>query len=165
MFCQIIREELDKLKGREIEKDIDVQIELPVSAYIPGSFIGNENDRINIYRILGNADGLEEIDKIKKELVQRCKDLPPVVNNLINISKIKYLMKKSGIEKITFHENRGIYLKKVNMSTGGAREMNTKNSHLSYETANKTVIMKKIDKNINLDLVLNNLNGIISFMQ
>ncbi len=164
MFCQIIREEVDKLKGREVEEDIDVQIELPVSAYIPGSYIGNENERMNIYRILGNADGLDEIDKIKKELVDRHKDMPPVVDNLLNISKIKYLMKKSGIEKITFHENKGIYLKRINMDTGRAREMSVKNSNLLYEPANKTVIMKKIDKNINFDLVLNNLNDIICFM-
>jgi len=164
MFCQIIREEVDKLKGREVEEDIDVQIELPVSAYIPGSYIGNENERMNIYRILGNADGLDEIDKIKKELVDRHKDMPPVVDNLLNISKIKYLMKKSGIEKITFHENKGIYLKRINMDTGRASEMSVKNSNLLYESANKTVIMKKIDKNINLDLVLNDLNDIICFM-
>jgi len=73
-------------------------------------------------------------------------------------------MKKSGIEKITFHENKGIYLKRINMDTGRAREMSVKNSNLLYEPANKTVIMKKIDKNINFDLVLNNLNDIICFM-
>ncbi|MEA2016122.1 MAG: transcription-repair coupling factor [Actinomycetota bacterium] len=164
MYCQIIKEEIGKLKGMKIEEDIDVQIELPASAYIPKSYIGNESDRINIYKILGNAKSLDEIDKIKKEIVLKYGNIPAVIKNLINISKIKYLMKKSGIEKIAYLKSRGIYLKKVNMSLKKAGEMTGENSNLLYEPALKTVTIKNVDKNINLDLVLNNLNGIIKFM-
>ena len=35
LYCEIIREEIERLKGNEPQEDLNVQIELPVSAYIP----------------------------------------------------------------------------------------------------------------------------------
>ncbi|HEY4695937.1 MAG TPA: transcription-repair coupling factor [Candidatus Hydromicrobium sp.] len=164
MYCQIIKEEIEKLKGKKIEEDINVQIDLPVSAYIPKSYIESEKDRINIYKVLGNAESPGEIDEIKEKMDLRYKKAPPVVNNLVNIARIKYLLRKARIEKILFSAGKGIILKRVDMPQSKAREMNRRNSSLSYEPATKQIIIKKAGKNIDLDLVLNDLNDIISFI-
>ncbi len=164
MYCQIIKEEVEKLQGLEVEEDIDVQIDLPVSAYIPRSYIRNEKDRINVYKILGNAKSIDEIDKIKKEVISRYKDAPKVVDNLVNIAKIKYLLKKAGVEKLVFSDGVGIYLKKVYMTQAKAEKMAEENEDLSYEPILKRVVIKKAGENINLGLVLKKLNDIISFM-
>jgi len=141
-----------------------VQIDLPVSAYIPRSYIKNEKDRINIYRTLGDARSLEEIDKIKKDMIFRYKEIPCVVNNLVNIAKMKYLLKKVKIEKLVFQEGTGIYLKKVNLTADKAKKLNSKNKNIFYEPALKRVLIRKVDKDIDLDLVLDCLNDIISSM-
>jgi transcription-repair coupling factor (superfamily II helicase) len=164
MYCQIMKEEIEKLKGMKVEEDINVQIDLPVSAYIPRSYIKNEKDRINIYRTLGNARSLEEVDKIKKDMISRYKEVPYVVDNLVNIAKIKYLLKKAKIEKLVFLEGTGIYLKKVNLAAGKAKKLSSKNKNIFYEPALKRALIKKVDKDIDLDLVLDCLNDIISFM-
>ena len=164
MYCQIMKEEIEKLKGMKVEEDINVQIDLPVSAYIPRSYIKNEKDRINIYRTLGNARSLEEVDKIKKDMISRYKEVPYVVDNLVNIAKIKYLLKKAKIEKLVFLEGTGIYLKKVNLAADKAKKLSGKNKNIFYEPALKRVLIKKVDKDIDLDLVLDCLNDIISFM-
>ena len=165
MYCQIIKEEIGKLKGEKIDEDINVQIDLPVSAYIPKSYIESEKERINIYKTLGNAGSPDEIGAITEKMNLRYKKMPPVVNNLINIARIKYLLRKVKIEKILFSDRKGIILKKVDMPQSRAREMNIKNSNLLYEPASRQVFIKKAGKNINLDLVLDNLNDIISFIQ
>jgi transcription-repair coupling factor (superfamily II helicase) len=164
MYCQIIKEEIEKLKGEKIDEDINVQIDLPVSAYIPKSFIESEKERINIYKTLGSAESPDEINAIKEKMDLRYKKMPPVVNNLINIARIKYLLRKAKIEKILFSDRKGIILKKLDMTQSKAREMNIKNSNLLYEPVSRQIIIKKAGKNINLDLVLDDLNDIISFM-
>ncbi len=164
MYCQIIKEEIEKLKGIKVEEDINVQIDLPVSAYIPRNYIRSEKDRINIYKMLGNAKSLDEIDKVREQMISRYKKAPQVVDNLVNIAKIKYLLKKAKIEKLVFSGDSGVYLKKVNISRDKALGMTGENKNLLYEPAIKRVIIKKIDKNVNLDLVLDSLNDIISFM-
>ncbi len=165
MYCQIIKEEIEKLKGKKIEEDINVQIDLPVSAYIPRSYIESEKDRINIYKVLGNAESPGEIDQIKEKMDLRYKKAPPVVDNLVNIARIKYLLRKARIEKIIFSDGKGIILRKVDMSQNKAGDMNRKNRNLLYNPVSKQIIIKKVGKNINLDLVLSDLNDIISFMQ
>ncbi len=164
MYCQIIKEEIDKLKGEKIDEDINVQIDLPVSAYIPKSYIESEKERINIYKTLGSAESPDKIDEIKEKMNQRYKKMPSVVDNLVNIARIKYLLRKAKIEKIIFYDGKGIILKRVDMPQSKAREMNTKNSDLSYEPVSRQITIKKTGKNINLDLVLNDLNDIISFI-
>ena len=164
MYCQIVKEEIEKLKGKKIEEDINVQIDLPVSAYIPKSYIESERDRVNIYKVLGNAKSLSEIDQVRKNMNLRYKKAPLVVDNLVNIAKIKYLLRKARIEKFIFSREKGIYLKKVDMSQSRAREMNRKNKVLSYEPVLRQIIIKEVSKNIDLDLVLSSLNDIMSFI-
>jgi len=164
MYCQIIKEEIDKLRGEKIDEDINVQIDLPVSAFIPKSYIESEKERINIYKTLGSAESPDEIDSIIEKMNLRYKKMPPVVNNLINIARVKYLLRKAKIEKILFSDRKGIILKKVDMPQSRAREMNIKNSNLLYEPVSRQVIIKKTGKNFDLDLVLNDLNDIISFI-
>lgn len=163
MYCQIVNEEIEKLKGKKIEEDINIQIDLPVSAYIPRNYIENERDRINIYKVLGGAESLEDIEEIRKKMISRYKEAPPVVENLINIAKIKYLLKKVKIEKLIFSGRKGIILKKVIMNEKKAREINRKNKNLVYEQVPKQIVIKKVQRDIDLDLVLSYLNDIISF--
>jgi transcription-repair coupling factor (superfamily II helicase) len=163
MYCQIINEEIEKLKGNKIEEDINVQIDLPVSAYIPRNYIESERDRINIYKVLGNAESLEDIEGIMEKMISRYKKAPVVMENLINIAKIKYLLKKAKIEKLIFSDRKGIILKKVVIDEKKAGEINRKNKNLFYEPVPKQIVIKKVQRDIDLDLVLSNLNDIISF--
>ncbi|MEI7615789.1 MAG: transcription-repair coupling factor, partial [Actinomycetota bacterium] len=64
LYCEIIREEIEKLKGNEPKEDISVTIDLPVSAYIPKHYIKNENERIKIYKKIANADSVVEIEQL-----------------------------------------------------------------------------------------------------
>lgn len=164
MYCQIINEEINKLKGKKIEEDINIQIDLPVSAYIPRNYIKSERDRINIYKVLGNAGSLGDIEKIRKKMNSRYKKAPAVVENLINIAKIKCLLKKAKIEKLVFSGKKGIILKKVFIDERKAREINRNNKNLIYEQVPKQIVIKKVQKDIDLDLVLSNLNDIIGLM-
>jgi transcription-repair coupling factor (superfamily II helicase) len=164
MYCQIVNEEIERLKGKKIEEDINIQIDLPVSAYIPRNYIEDEKDRVNIYKVLGSAGSLKDVETIREKMISRYKEAPVVVENLINIAKIKYLLKRAKIEKLIFSHDTGIYFKKVNISHSKARELSIRNKYLLYEPVLKRVIMKKVNKNIDLDLVLSSLNDIISFM-
>jgi len=162
MYCQIMKEEIEKLKGNIIEEDLNIQIDLPVSAYIPRNYIKNEKDRINIYKMLGNADNIEKINTIRKNIEQRYGKIPFVVENLINIARIKYLMKKARIEKLVFIKSKGIVLEKVYIRRENAIKMNTRNKNLVYRPKDRQIVMKNFDKNIDLGLVLSNINDIIN---
>jgi len=164
MYCQIIKEEVEKLKGVEIEEDINVQIELPVSAYIPKSYIKNEKERVNIYKTLGSAKSEEDIKSIAISIADRYGNSPKPVKNLINIAIIKNMLKKAKIEKIIYNSRKGISLKKILMSSANAVKMTNKNPNLIYLPRSGEILIKNSAKNLDLDLVLNVLSDIIGFI-
>jgi transcription-repair coupling factor (superfamily II helicase) len=164
MYCQIIKEEVEKLKGIEIDEDINVHIELPVSAYIPKNYIKNEKERVNIYKALGSAKNEENIKSIASNIADRYGIVPKPVKNLINIAIIKNILKKAKIEKIIYNSSRGIYLKKILMSTENAARMSSENPNLAYLPRSGEILVKNSVKNIDLDLVLSTLSDIIGFI-
>ena len=98
MYCQIMREEVERLKGNVVDEDINIQIDLPMSAYIPKNYIRNERDRIGIYKMLGSANNFEDIDKILEDVERRYGKVNFVTDNLFSIAKIKCLLRKAKIE-------------------------------------------------------------------
>ncbi|MBU4293336.1 MAG: transcription-repair coupling factor, partial [Actinobacteria bacterium] len=164
MYCQIIKEEVEKLKGIEIEEDVNVHIELPVSAYIPKNYIKNEKERVNIYKALGSAKSEENIKSIASNIADRYGNAPKPVKNLINIAIIKNILKKAKIEKIIYNSSRGVLLKKILMSAASAAKMSSKNPNLVYLPRSGEILIKNSVKNLDLDLVLSTLSDIIGFI-
>ena len=101
MYCQIIREEIEKLKGRKVQPDINVQIELPFSSYIPKNYIKNERERVNIYRALGNLKDQNEALQIAENLEERWQ-YAEVLSNLVNIARIKQAAKTAQVEQVLY---------------------------------------------------------------
>ncbi|MGM0365232.1 MAG: transcription-repair coupling factor [Actinomycetota bacterium] len=163
MYCQIMKEEVAKIKGQEIKPDLNIQIEIPVSSYIPKSFIPREYERINIYRNLGKAESIGEIDRIGEELVARHANLPRAVTNLINIARIKILMQKAFIASMVYSKE-GIMFKKVDLGSRQQQKLGQIDQNLYYDAGGKAIVLKKLDKNIDLGLVYNILNAIIKSM-
>ncbi|MBC7333714.1 MAG: transcription-repair coupling factor [Actinobacteria bacterium] len=164
MYCQIIKEEIEKQKGNMVEEDINVQIELPVSAYIPKNYIRNERERLGLYKKLAEVGSLDEVDKIVEDIEERYGKPPLVVENLANIARIKFLMRRAKIEKIVFIKGRGIILKKISLSEGTYLKMSAKNKSLIYKPREKELVMRNFDKNVDLSLVLADLSDIISLI-
>ena len=164
MYCQIMKEEIEKLKGKKVEEDINVQIELPLSAYIPKNYIKGEKDRVNIYRQLGFSKSFEDIGKIRENMESRFGMLPEVVDNLIGIAKIKCLLKKAKVEKIFFKKGKGVILKKIDIASPAAEKIKNKNKNIVYEPSYGQVTIKNINNNIDLGLVIKSLDDIIRYI-
>ncbi len=160
MYCQIIKEEVDRLKGELVPEDITVQIELPFSAYIPRNFVRNEKERINIYKALGNVKTQAQAGEIESKIQERYGSIPEVLLNLIKISRLKQIAKKAQIEQIVFSKYKGIIFRKLNYTPEKARLLIIKNPRLVYIYKNREVIVRNSDKDISLDLVLSCLKEI-----
>jgi transcription-repair coupling factor (superfamily II helicase) len=163
MYCQIIKEEVDRLKGEAVPEDITVQIELPFSAYIPKNYVRNEKERINIYKMLGNIKAQTEAIGIESKIEERYGKIPEVLLNLIKISRLKQTAKKAQIEQIVFSKYKGIIFRKLNYTPEKARLLGLKNPRFVYIHKNREVIVKNSDKDISLDLVLSCLKEISIF--
>jgi len=86
--------------GKEGEELAEIAIELPISAFIPESYIVNAKDKINTYQKLSSADNLSYLNDLSQELVEEYGKMPREVQNLFKVLKLKIEAKKAGIINI-----------------------------------------------------------------
>ena len=99
-YCRLLDEVIKEEKGIEVEEELDIQIDLNVTSYIPDSYISDSNQKIEIYQNIALCRNEEDIEDIVDELIDRFGNMPDKLENLLEISRIKQLAKKVFITKI-----------------------------------------------------------------
>ncbi len=97
------------MKGIKLEPELEIQIDLNVTSYIPDEYIPDANQKIEIYQNIALCHNEEEIQDIIDEMIDRFGNLPKEVENLIGIARIKYLAKQLKITKITSKKNAVVF--------------------------------------------------------
>jgi len=76
------------------------QINLGISVLIPESYVQDLGVRMSLYRRLATLADKDEVDAFGAELIDRFGPLPHDVENLLQLTTIKALCKKSNIESL-----------------------------------------------------------------
>lgn len=99
-YCNLLDEVVKEMKGIKIEPEIEIQIDLDVTSYIPDEYIKDPNQKIEIYQNIALCKNEEDIQNIIDEIIDRFGNMPGELENLVSIARIKYLAKKQKISKI-----------------------------------------------------------------
>lgn len=99
-YCSLLDEVVKEMKGIEIRPDIDIQIDLNVTSYIPEHYISDSNQKIEVYQNIALCRNEEDIQNVIDEIIDRFGNMPPELENLIDIARVKYLAKDINISKI-----------------------------------------------------------------
>jgi transcription-repair coupling factor (superfamily II helicase) len=105
LYCRMLEDMVKLIKG-EIEKEpIETTVELKVDAFIPGDYISDEMQKIEVYKKIAAISSFDDMIEIQDELIDRFSDIPLPVENLMNIAYTRSIAKALGIEEIK--EKRG----------------------------------------------------------
>jgi transcription-repair coupling factor (superfamily II helicase) len=95
-------------------------IDIQLDAYLPGTYIYDSMQKIEVYKKTASLTTLEEIEELQEELIDRFGDLPQAVGNLLSVVRIKAYGALYAIESLT---QRGeVYQLKFDPSQNGAIE-------------------------------------------
>ena len=104
-FMRMLNKTVEEMKSGEISCEIKeeeaISVEVPLSAFIPASFIPNADEKIQIYKEFASAENLELLNELKNELREDYGYLPTEVLNLYKVIKLKLILRKvhmSGIK-------------------------------------------------------------------
>lgn len=119
LYCQMLKEELERAQGKQTIDIPDVSIELPVNAYLPENYIDDENLRLEAYRTIARATSEDQVDAVNQELVDRFGTPTLSVENLLKVARLRLQASSVGVTSIKLQRNRlvitGMQLKKVNL--------------------------------------------------
>ncbi|MDF2521091.1 MAG: mfd [Clostridia bacterium] len=101
LYIKLLEDTLKELKGDVPQKQVETSIELQINAYIPESYISDEDQKIEIYKKIASIESRQDLYDIEEEVEDRFGDTPTVTRNLLTIAYIKQLAQKLGISNLT----------------------------------------------------------------
>lgn len=110
MYCKLLKESVDEVQGIETVDDVQMTVDINVSAYIPETYIYSADQRIDVYKKIAAIEGDEDRMEIEDELIDRFGDIPRAVNSLIDIACIKAAAKECGICEIMQKNGKIIFV-------------------------------------------------------
>jgi len=111
-----------ELRGRRRRIEVEPEIQLGFPAYIPDSYIPDENQRLVFYRRLATIKSTAELDEIGVELQERYGRIPPVVDSFLRIMDLRRVLKacmivrallRQGQVTLTFHPQAPIEVEQL----------------------------------------------------
>jgi transcription-repair coupling factor (superfamily II helicase) len=105
MYLKMLDESVRELRGEEVPLEIHSALNLGLDIRIPTEYIGDENQRLRVYRRIANAADAQERERIQKELEDRYGKLPDAVQHLLDYSALKADAEQVGIERVDRRQN------------------------------------------------------------
>ena len=116
-YCHLLDEVVKEMQGIEKQEEVDLQIDLNVTSYIPDEYIPDANQKIEIYQNIALCKNEIDIQNRIDEIIDRFGNMPTELENLIAIARIKYLAKEQGISKIVSKKTTVVFTFEANKFT------------------------------------------------
>ncbi len=101
LYCRLLEETVAELQGAGGVAPLDVKVELKLSAFLPDDYVGDPQQKMDLYRRVARIRNPEACYRIRDEFQDRYGPLPPAVENLVAIQRLKIQAGAQGIEEIT----------------------------------------------------------------
>lgn len=89
LYCQLLENAVRHLTRQPPKMSVDVEINLPIQAFIPTEYIPEMRHKIDIYRRLSRMHDVQMIADIRQELIDRFGKLPANVETLFEIAELR----------------------------------------------------------------------------
>ncbi|MFB2981617.1 transcription-repair coupling factor [Microseira sp. BLCC-F43] len=100
LYTEMLQEAIQEIRGQEIPKVDDTQIDLKLTAFIPADYIADLDQKMSAYRAVAAANSSEELKQIAAELRDRYGDIPKAATQLLRVVELKQIAKKLGFSRI-----------------------------------------------------------------
>ncbi|MFH1149779.1 MAG: transcription-repair coupling factor [Actinomycetota bacterium] len=100
LYCELLREAVDILKGEAPVAERESVLELPIDAYIPDEYVSDEETRVEEYRRLIVAGRVRRLDELERELEDRFGEPPPEVRRMLELERLRVDAADAGLESV-----------------------------------------------------------------
>jgi transcription-repair coupling factor (superfamily II helicase) len=100
LYQQMLAEAVQELRGESIEVEVEPEMQLGISAYVPAEYVPDENQRLILYRRLSAARTRRDIDELAAELRDRYGPMPPPVDSLLRVMDLRRVLKQHSVQSV-----------------------------------------------------------------
>ena len=132
LYCQLLKRSVARLQGKKVPPLIDAAVDLDFlerspragetpavrdciagvppaqenGAYIPYSYVDDENLRVKLYGRISSLAKETEVQQLRREFADRFGKLPPAVRNLFEIARIRIAAAYADVKTVRVNEER-----------------------------------------------------------
>jgi transcription-repair coupling factor (superfamily II helicase) len=107
----LLQESLNSLRDKILPEVADTELALPrLVAFIPDTYIGDREAKINAYLTLGNVKSVLEITKLAAIWESQYGALPEETQVLLRVMELKLVARKVGVFRIYSDDGRNMML-------------------------------------------------------
>ena len=101
LYAKLLRGAVKALKGEAVVERHEAAIDIKVDAYIPNSYIADNDMKIDIYKRIRDAGDLNAVDALASELSDRFGKLPAEVGGLLDVQALRVVCERAGVRRIS----------------------------------------------------------------
>ena len=101
LYCRMLEEAVRGLKDEvKEEEEPATEMNLPLDAFIPDSYIGDETSKLLTYKRLSKIKTAEELADMEEELKDRYGPVPAPLTNLLQVIGLKILLSGMKVRRV-----------------------------------------------------------------
>ncbi|MGB9613084.1 MAG: transcription-repair coupling factor, partial [Candidatus Margulisiibacteriota bacterium] len=100
LYCELLEETVKEMKGEKVVPRREVEIDLKVEASIPPDYVPDDRQRIALYRRMNSITTKDAVEELRKELEDRYGKIPPQLETLLRILRLKIAALKAGVKSV-----------------------------------------------------------------
>jgi transcription-repair coupling factor (superfamily II helicase) len=101
LYCQMVTEAVAELKGEEVREPAEVKLDLPIDAFLPGTYVEREDLRLEAYRRLAAVTSNDEVEDIRREWIDRYGAVPEEAEALLRVARLRVECLRTGVRDVT----------------------------------------------------------------
>jgi transcription-repair coupling factor (superfamily II helicase) len=137
-YLRLIQEAVADMRGEPLAEEKEIRIDLPVRAYLPVAWVGQEALRLELYRRISTAPDHDVLAEIRAETEDRFGALPEEVETLFALASLRVTCVRLGIEEVArFREQ--VRLRPVELSDALEIDLGSRVPDASYHRVNRTL--------------------------
>jgi transcription-repair coupling factor (superfamily II helicase) len=100
-YLRLLGEEVAELRGQPQPQEQEVRIDLPVRAFIPPEWLGQERLRLELYRRVSAARTDQELERLREETEDRFGEPPGEVDTLFALAALRVACFAAGAAEVS----------------------------------------------------------------
>jgi transcription-repair coupling factor (superfamily II helicase) len=100
LYMEMLQECLAEIQGQDIPQVEETQIDLTITAFIPGDWISENDEKMAAYRAAADCVGRDALLELAAAWADRYGALPPPVVSLLQLMELKLLARRCGFSRI-----------------------------------------------------------------
>jgi transcription-repair coupling factor (superfamily II helicase) len=135
-YLRLLGEAVAEAKGEPAPPEREVRIDLPVRAFLPQEWVGQEALRLELYRRIATARDLDELGAVRSEAEDRYGALPSPVRALFAVASLRIACLGLGVQELSTFRDQ-VRIRPVEEASG--HEAASRMEAASYHPASRTL--------------------------